>query len=164
LTLLGGRWSEVRTLTWSKVNLETGTVLVWGRKTKRERMVGIPEQLKDVLVRRRSEALAAGNDSPYVFPGMDGEGPRRKTEAISKAIERAGLNADPEVVKQHGRATIHSLRHTFASWLLQNGLDLAEVQDLLGHTSMNMTRRYAHLSKGKTAQRMGSVLSGMKGA
>jgi site-specific recombinase XerD len=45
-----------------------------------------------------------------------------------------------EVVAAHGKATIHSLRHTFASWLLQNGADLAEVQDTLGHTSMNMTR------------------------
>jgi integrase len=164
LTMLGGRWSEVCSLTWTKVDLEAGTVLLWGRKTKRERMVGMPDQFREVLVRRRSEAPDTGPGRTYVFPGLDGEGPRRSTEAIFKAIERAGLNADPEVVAQHGRATIHSLRHTFASWLLQRGLDLAEVQDLLGHTSMNMTRRYAHLSKGKTAQRMGSVLSGMNGS
>jgi site-specific recombinase XerD len=36
---------------------------------------------------------------------------------------------------------------------------LAEVQDMLGHTSLNMTRRYAHLSKGRTAKRMGAILS-----
>lgn len=61
----------------------------------------------------------------------------------------------------HGRTTIHTLRHTCASWLIQNGADLSEVQDTLGHANMNMTRRYAHLSKSKTAKRMGSILSKM---
>jgi site-specific recombinase XerD len=63
------------------------------------------------------------------------------------------------VVKAPGRATVHSLRHTFASWLLQHGADISEVQDMLGHTDISTTRRYAHLSKGKTAKRMGSILS-----
>lgn len=48
---------------------------------------------------------------------------------------------------------------TFASWLLQNGADLSAVQDMLGHASPNMTRRYAHLEKAKTAKRMGEILS-----
>jgi integrase len=79
--------------------------------------------------------------------------------AIRKAINRIGLNDDQEVVAAHGKATIHSLRHTFASWLLQNGANLSEVQDSLRHTTMNMTRRYAHLEKAETVRRMGSILS-----
>lgn len=46
-----------------------------------------------------------------------------------------------------------------ASWLLQGGADLSEVQSKLGHKPIQMTLRYAHLSKAKTARKMGSLLS-----
>ena len=55
-------------------------------------------------------------------------------------------------------ATLRPLT-TFASWLLQNGADLSAVQDMLGHKTIAMTRRYAHLEKSRTAKRMGSILS-----
>jgi site-specific recombinase XerD len=51
------------------------------------------------------------------------------------------------------------LHHTFASWLPQNGADIAEVRDVLGHSGVSMTLRYAHRSKGKTAKKMGSILN-----
>jgi site-specific recombinase XerD len=69
-----------------------------------------------------------------------------------------GLNR-PDIVAAHGTATVHSLRHTFASWLLQNGADLSEVQHQLGHHSMQMTLRYAHLQQHKTAAKLGALLS-----
>ena len=43
-------------------------------------------------------------------------------------------------------ATFHTLRHTFASWAIQRGVPIAEVQQYLGHSSDHMTRRYAHLA------------------
>jgi site-specific recombinase XerD len=77
---------------------------------------------------------------------------------IPEAMDRAGLNA-PEIVREHGRATIHSLRHTYASWLLAGGADLADVQGALGHTTLAMTRRYAHLSKAQTINRLSVAMS-----
>jgi integrase len=62
-------------------------------------------------------------------------------------MNRCGFNSDPAVVDKHGEATVHSLRHTFASWLLQDGAGLSEVLDMLGHATHEMTRRYAHLEK-----------------
>jgi site-specific recombinase XerD len=95
-----------------------------------------------------------------VFPGWrGGEKLSSPSPAIREAMDRAGLNSDPETRK----ATIHSLRHTFASWLVQNGADLSAVQDMLGHSSITVTRRYAHLEKAKTARLMGSILSNIGG-
>lgn len=159
LTMCGGRWSEVAGLTWDKVDLEAGTAWLWGNKTGHERLVPLPSQFMDVLRRRKATATSA-----LVFGGLDGCQRARPSQALRKAIERAGLNSDPVIKARHGTATIHSLRHTFASWLLQRGATIVEVQDSLGHSNINMTRRYAALEKVSTAKRMGDILSSMPGA
>jgi integrase len=156
LTMTGGRWSEVASLRWSKLDWSEGVVRLWGGKVGKERLVPLPEQFQEVLHRRRSEAP---EDAHYVFPGMHGDKMTAPSQAIRKAMDRAGLNSDPDTVRAHGKATIHSLRHTFASWLLQNGAELSAVRDMLGHSTVSTTERYAHLEKGKTAKRMGSILS-----
>jgi site-specific recombinase XerD len=56
---------------------------------------------------------------------------------------------------------VHSLRHTFASWLVQNGAELHEVSGALEHSSVNMTQRDAHLSKGATVAKLGGILTNM---
>ena len=70
----------------------------------------------------------------------------------------------PDLVAAHGHATIHSLRHTFASWLIQNGADLSEVQEALGHSSLEMTRRYASLAKRKTVAKLAGILNTIGGS
>jgi integrase len=161
LTMTGGRWSEVASLRWSKLDWSGGVVRLWGGKVGKERLVPLPEQFQEVLLRRRSEAP---KDAPYVFTGMHGDKMAAPSQAIRRAMDRAGLNSDLDTVKAHGKATIHSLRHTFASWLLQNGAELSAVRDMLGHSSVSTTERYAHLEKGKTAKRMGSILSNIETA
>jgi len=155
LSMTGGRWSEIVGLTWSQIDIrQFERLTIWGNKTQKSRLVPLPQKAQDVL-RRRLE----GRNGHLVFPGKDPEKPL--TTQVTKAIERAmsdcGLNA-PTLVDLYGRATTHSLRHTFASWLLQNDADLAEVQAMLGHTTLAMTLRYAHLSLGKTAKKMGKLL------
>ena len=159
LTLTGGRWGEVRTMTWDRVDCDNfSTVRLWGNKTQSERLVPVPLQVQEMLRRRYLV-----RESHLIFPGRDGkqrgEGSHRP---IARALNACGLNR-PDIVEKHGRATVHSLRHTFASWLLQNAADLSEVQDALGHKSLQMTRRYAHLSKGVTAARLGGILSQVAG-
>ena len=56
---------------------------------------------------------------------------------------------------------VHCLRHTFASWLVQNGAELHEVSGALGHSNVTMTSRYAHLSKGATVAKLGGILTKM---
>lgn len=69
---------------------------------------------------------------------MDGSRFRARWDAACRA---AGV----------GHVRVHDLRHTYASWLLQSGVDLAEVGRLLGHTSPLTTQRYAHLAETPSA-------------
>jgi integrase len=156
ISMTGGRWREVARLTWDMIDtVDWSWMRIWGTKDNEERIVGMPEQAKAVLMRRW---LARDQHQPLIFPGRYGGERAGTCRAILRAMDAVGLNR-PDIVAKHGRATVHSLRHTFASWLLQNGADLAEVQEALGHSTLQMTRRYAHLAKRKTATRLGAILS-----
>ena len=161
LTMTGGRWSEVANMAWPRVDTKGfAEVRLWGGKTQNERIVPCPEIVSTMLRRRHAERDCAVS---LVFPGQGGQ-PRHDSSCkpILRAMEACGLNSE-EMVKAHGRATVHSLRHTFASWLVQNGADLAEISDALGHTTLQMTRRYAHLSKGAAAKRLGGIMDRLMG-
>jgi site-specific recombinase XerD len=71
-----------------------------------------------------------------VFPGAGGAKLTRIDTSWSKLIQRANLN----------NFRFHDLRHHFASRLVQSGIDLNTVRDLLGHADLDMVLRYAHLS------------------
>ena len=162
LTMCGGRFGEVSRLTTDQV-MTGGRVKLFGYKTQKERIVPCPPIMWEALERRRVRAEALG--TPYLFPAgntarEDGPEWQKGSGAIRRAFERAGVNAK-HLVARNGRATIHSLRHTFASWLLQNGRTLAEVQDMLGHESYEMTRRYAHLAVDTTVAAASEALAGV---
>src|SRR5712672_596886 len=80
--------------------------------------------------------------------------------AIRKAIERAGLNA-PDLVKRYGRATTHTLRDTYASWLVQRGVSLFKVQELLGHADTRMTQKYAKLDPRRVADEVAAIFDNL---
>jgi integrase len=109
-------------------------------KTGNSSMLTMTGRLREVMLRRYAER---GN-SAHVFPGYTDDGedtPRsRNTGAIRGAIGRAGCNSNPAQVKREGRATHHTFRGTFASWLVQRGMSLFKVQQLLGHSSPAMTQ------------------------
>ena len=147
LCFCGGRYGEVIGLTWKQVDLDRNTLHIWGNKTQKERLAPLADVLRDVLVRRRSAYAVPPGPATPVFPGLDGRSHRGpgSCKPILNAMEELGFN-DPESVRRHGRAVAHSLRHTFASWLIQRGADLPGVQAALGHSTITMTMRYAHLS------------------
>lgn len=153
LGMTGMRWGEVAAMTWEQVDLGAKVIRVWGNKTEQERVVGIPEPLEAVL-----RARAASRTGPRVFPGADPDERRSGScRPIIRAMDAVGLNR-PDLVARYGRATVHSLRHTFASLALQNGATLADVQQALGHTTLQMTRRYAHLEATPTAAKLAGLV------
>jgi integrase len=90
-------------------------------------MLTMTGRLREVMQRR----YAARGNSAYVFPGYrdgDEDAPRsRSTGAIRGAIGRGGCNSNPAQVKRDGRATHHTFRDTFASWLVERGVSLFKV-------------------------------------
>ena len=73
-------------------------------------------------------------------------------------MKELGLNKDISDGRQ--KVVFHTLRHTFASWLVQKGTPLYTVAELMGHTSLEMTQRYAHLAP-DTMRKAALGLSGM---
>jgi integrase len=160
LAMTGARWSEITGLVWEQVALTAETLTIYGEKTQRERLVGLPPPVVTILQRRFYDPKRL--DSPYVFPGVGGGRRTSSCRAIIRAMDAVDLNR-PDLVERYGRATVHSLRHTFASLTLQAGADLAEVQDALGHASPIQTRRYAHLARGRTASKLAGLIGASLG-
>lgn len=154
LLLTGGRWNEVASMTWRQVDPVRRTIVLYGWKGQRERTVPLTEEAAAMFARR-----AAKPRGPYIFPGKGGEVRSGPCRAIYRAFDRLGLNA-PAVVAAFGRATIHSLRHTYASWLRQKGLGLDEIQPLLGHADIKTTQIYAKVVDATTLAKAQAALSG----
>lgn len=134
--LTGFRRQELVTLRPEDVDLDRNLVTVAAcyAKNGESRTLPMGERLKAVL----QEALATQRKAPTVFVTRAGKpwSPIGLTHMFQYSCGRAGI----EVLSPH------VLRHTFASRLLMAGVDLRTVQELMGHKSITMTIRYAHLS------------------
>ncbi len=146
----GLRVSELVSLKLYQVNLEAGVVVVFGKGGK-ERMVplgGAAERaLKLYLAHRdRPEPDADGGKrpprkpSPYVFLSRLGKPMTR--QGFFKAL-KGWANSD----RRLAWVSPHTLRHCFATHLLEGGADLRAVQEMLGHSDISTTQIYTHLSK-----------------
>lgn len=129
----GLRRGELLGLTWRDVDLVAGRLTVRGAGTKSGRTRYVPLNGEARAVLKEWQEQATGD---LVFPGDDGEKMADLKTAWTKVAETAGLKD----------FRFHDLRHTFASKLVQAGVDLNTVRELLGHSDFALTLRYAHLA------------------
>jgi integrase len=122
-------------LPWSDVNFETGLVTARGSKSGETYHVPMNDDLRELL-----RGLESRLKSAWVFPSRNGRSPLNATNYMNRVFAAA--------VKRAGVANFrwHDLRHTFASRLVMAGVDLSTVRELMGHKTIRMTQRYAHLS------------------
>jgi integrase/recombinase XerD len=138
----GLRVSELIGLSVNEVNLEVGFVRTKGKGAK-ERIVPIGRAASEALKKylegpRRIFALRSGNST--LFLGRGGRGMTR--QGFWKILRRHALNAG---IRK--RITPHTLRHSFATHLLERGADLRSVQSMLGHVDIATTQVYTHVSR-----------------
>jgi len=142
---MGLRAGEVFSLRWENINFEKDMLLAVDTKNSETRAAYMTPGAKEILERRSLEAEGNG----LVFLNNKGNQIDQVSSTFARVVDSIGLNAGVNDARM--KVTFHTMRHTYASWLVENGVDLYTVKVLLGHKSIKMTERYAHL--GENAQR-----------
>ena len=139
----GLRVSELINLEKHQLNMKRGVIKVMGKGSK-ERKVPIGEFALEYVVKYIEEArnFNPGKDSKYLFLNREGKPISRVYffKQVRKYAERAGIN---KVISPH------TLRHSFATHLVEQGAELRAVQEMLGHSNIATTQIYTHLSKSR---------------
>jgi len=127
----GMRRGEILGLKWKDLDFRRNLIYLYNTKNGEKREVPMNEQVKTALIR-----VGKHPESPYVFCKANAEPCKDIRKSFFTALKKAGIIG----------FRFHDMRHTFASHLVMSGIDLNTVRDLLGHKSLEMTLRYAHLS------------------
>ncbi len=142
----GCRYAEIAKMSWGSVDLANKKLVIYRLKGGVDNTLVMSDRLHAMLTRRKAEAT-----SDWVSPTK-----RRFNNNfywLRSALERAGIGGDA------GKITLHSARHTFASRMLNSGMSLLEVKDLLGHRNIQSTMVYTHIETGAVAQKAAQVLN-----
>jgi integrase len=134
----GLRESNVTGLEWSRVDLERRVMWVEGYQSKNGSAFNLPLSAEAILVLRRQQ----GKHSRWVFTYYGKRVKRGNTKAFKAALKRAGIS----------NFRWHDLRHTWASWHVQNGTPIPVLQQLGGWKTLAMVMRYAHLGASHLAE------------
>lgn len=140
----GARYSEIANIKWESIDIENGIINLWRPKVRNESIIYMTSRVKEILTRRYQNRLS----DDYLFTNQDGKPRGYQSKGIRAAFKRAGIHD----------FKIHDLRHTCASRLVQAGLSLYEVANILGHTDISTTQIYAHLERKDVSAKARDVL------
>lgn len=131
----GLRSGELLQLKWNDLDLKAGRIHLKGAKGKKDRITLLSQKAKALLLQYQQEYRSAD----YVFEGQYGGrySYRSLQQVFKRAMKEAGITAP---------YTLHCLRHSFATHLLESGTDLRYIQQLLGHSSSKTTEIYTYVS------------------
>lgn len=134
----GMRKSEILKLRWKSINFANRIIVLNHNENKsgKTRSVPINNNSLNALKYRLEFVKRHCPNTEWVMCKANGERWQRPDKSFNKASANAGIED----------FRIHDMRHTCASWLVSAGVPLADVRDVLGHSSIKMTERYAHLA------------------
>ena len=144
LALFSGlRARECLKLTWADIDFDNGLIFVKHTKNKHNRHAHMTAEIRAMLLRR-----APWRDKPdKVFVGPElGESYCSIMPHFKLTVDKIGLNDG--ISDRRQKVVFHTLRHTFASWLVMMGKPLYTISKLMGHRNIRWTERYAHLAPG----------------
>jgi len=146
----GARRGEIMNLQWPDVDFNRRVITLHQTKNDERRILPLEGHAFDLM---KKHGKVRKINSEFVFPSDDPKKPSGIQFFWNKAVKDAGIN----------NFRFHDLRHSAASYLAMNGASLAEIAEVLGHKTLSMVKRYAHLSEAHTAkvvQRMNEKVFG----
>lgn len=146
----GLRAGEIFSLTWGTIDFDHGLITLLDTKSGKTRTLSMTDDVRAALT-----AMEKGKNGELVFSSSNGKKIMFMSQTFPRAVKEIGLNDG--ITDRRQRVTFHSLRHSFASWLVMEGISLYEVKELLGHASLTMTERYSHLEPGRN-KRAASIM------
>ncbi len=130
----GARYSEIMYLTWPQVNMAKSIIILDKTKNNTRRVLPIHGHALELLQKLKEIPRL---DTDYLFPRADGKAPMEIRKHWEKAIKDASVK----------NFRFHDLRHTATSYLLEDGATLIQLSEILGHKTLQMVKRYSHLSE-----------------
>ena len=146
----GLRLAEVQGLDDGDLDLRRGFVKVVGKGDK-ERIVPIGARAREALAEYLARRVDVSSREPRSGPGRPLFISRRGTRLSRRQIQRS-VGAWLAWAAEGEKLSVHALRHTFATHMLDEGADLLAVKELLGHSSLSTTRIYTHTSRERLVQ------------
>ena len=139
----GIRVTELITLKVSDINMQMGFIVC--KDSDKERIIPFGNAARDALIRylqKARPAIVTDSESEYLFANCSGQPMSRQGfwKLVKFYAKRAGIVSD---------ITPHTLRHSFAVHLVENGADLRSVQEMLGHSDISTTQVYMNMSRNR---------------
>ncbi|MEO7221117.1 MAG: site-specific integrase, partial [Devosia sp.] len=144
----GARYNEIASLRWDQIDLDRALVRLWRSKVSNESLIFMTKRVREIIANRWN-----ARSSKYLFSNSKGGARGYSVIAIRKAFHRAGLHD----------CTVHTLRHTHASRLIQHGMSVYEVKSVLGHADIRTTMRYAHLEQATVTSKARDLIEQIHG-
>jgi integrase len=135
----GMRFGEIASLLWQHVSTDRRQILVIDPKNSESRNVF----MTDTIVAMFNE-MVEGKPNEIVFPSTNEKKMGRISNTFAKSVNELGLNDG--ISDRRLKTVFHTLRHSCASWLVNSGVELPVVAKILGHKTLTMTMRYAHVN------------------
>ncbi|MBS0236400.1 MAG: site-specific integrase [Proteobacteria bacterium] len=135
----GARKMEILNLRWADINFEKNMIVLHETKNGDRRVVPLAGHALELLQKHHA---CRRLDSDFVFPSIDGLQPIDIRTAWETALAKAGIKD----------FRFHDLRHSAASYLAMGGASAVEIAAVMGHKTLNMVKRYSHLSDAHNAE------------
>lgn len=150
----GLRASEIFNLQWIDIDLGNSLISIKDTKKGKSRHAHMT-----LHIRQMFEGKEPGSGSELVFPPVWGNNSKRQQVSgrFGEVIKNLGFNDG--ITDRRDKVCFHTLRHTYASWLVQGGVSIYEVKERLGHSTLAMTERYSHLAPDSAKATVGAIES-----